>query len=78
MRHISKAPCKGCQKRSIDPPCHDRCPEYLAYKADAIKIREKREEQKKQDEMHLQQVFRRAKMRGKVSYGKSTKRSGLS
>lgn len=76
MTHISKSPCKGCEERSLK--CHGTCEKYLEYQRDAEAIRQKRREYTKAQDEYISQVERRAKMRGKVSYGKSTKRSGLS
>ena len=43
MPNRNKPPCKGCEQRQYG--CHDRCqrPEYLAWRAEAEKIRKARE-----------------------------------
>lgn len=56
MHHPRQSPCYKCKERTIDPPCHDRCTEYLNYQNDMVKIREKRRVISENDGIHIELV----------------------
>lgn len=56
-----KAPCKDCPKRSLDPPCHDICPEFLEYKGHNKQIKDRRRHEKHLESMHFDMIMRNVK-----------------
>lgn len=76
MTHLTKPPCKDCEERIVG--CHGSCERYLAYRKDVSQIQERRAQANKEQGIYVEQILRRAKLKGKTKHGKQTKRSGLS
>lgn len=63
MKHLTKSPCKDCTKRSIDPPCHGRCKEYLEYQRDVEIIRAARAKNNEEHNTYVQMIIKNADRR---------------
>lgn len=55
--------CKGCQKRH--PGCHDKCPDYIRFKEELSKIRNKEFEEKRVGKEIRTAIWHQAKFKKK-------------
>ena len=52
MLHRNQNPCRYCVPPTRKPGCHSRCPEYIAWKKDHDKVKEKIRKAKEKEKLY--------------------------
>jgi len=52
MLHRNQNPCRYCVPPTRKPGCHSWCPEYIAWKKDHDKVKEKIRKEKEKEQLY--------------------------